>query len=161
MPLSDELEIFTNQTIEKINNCLEKFRYNVIIALFHEIYSFYKRKLEQRLNYKNLKINFKKILIIMMPVLPHLTNESLEILGENTDTEWPSPKKELLEKSEKQIVIQINGKKRNVISIRKGTEEKDVLKDIKDLKLVDKYIKDKKVFKVIFVKDKIINLLVK
>ncbi len=158
---NDELEIFTNQTIEKINNSLEKFRYNVIIALFHEIYSFYKKILEKKLNYENLKINFKKILIIMTPVLPHLTSESLQILGENDDTEWPSPKKELLEKSVKEIVIQINGKKRNIISLKKGVEEKEVLEYIKKLKLVDKYIKSKKVFKIIFVKDKIINLLVK
>ncbi len=156
-----ELEIFTNQTIEKINNSLEKFRYNVIIAIFHEIYSFYKKMLEKKLNYENLKINFKKILILMTPVLPHLTSESLQILGENNDTEWPSPKQELLEKNVKEIVIQINGKKRNIISLKKGVEEKEVLEYIKKLKLVDKYIKGKEVFKVIFVKDKIINLLVK
>ena len=97
----------------------------------------------------------------MTPVLPHLTSESLQILGENDDTEWPSPKKELLEKSVKEIVIQINGKKRNVILLKKGIEEKEVLENIKKLKLVDKYIKGKNMFKVIFVKDKIINLLVK
>ena len=97
----------------------------------------------------------------MTPVLPHLTSESLQILGENNDAEWPSPKQELLEKSVKEIVIQINGKKRNVILLKKGVEEKEVLENIKKLKLVDKYIKGKNMFKVIFVKDKIINLLVK
>ena len=41
--LNEEIEIFTNQSINKINIALEKFRYNVIIAVFHEIYSFYKK----------------------------------------------------------------------------------------------------------------------
>ncbi len=40
---NEEIEIFTNQSINKINYALEKFRYNVIIAVFHEIYSFFKK----------------------------------------------------------------------------------------------------------------------
>ena len=40
---SEELEVFTNQIINKTNQALEKFRYNVIIANYHEIYSFYKK----------------------------------------------------------------------------------------------------------------------
>ena len=39
---NNDLEIFTNQAIDRINFALEKFRYNVIIAVFHEIYSFIK-----------------------------------------------------------------------------------------------------------------------
>ena len=158
---NNEVEVFTNQAIEKINNSLEKFRYNVIIAVFHEIYSFYKKILEQKKNYRNLKFNFKKILIIMMPVLPHLASESLQILGEYDDIKWPDLKQELLQTDEKEIVIQINGKKRNTISIKKGMEEKDVLKYIKESKLVDKYIHKKEIHKIIYVKDKIINLIIK
>ena len=55
-----EIEIFTNQSIDKINFALEKFRYNVIIAVFHEIYSFFKKILEENKNYENLKVNFEK-----------------------------------------------------------------------------------------------------
>ena len=40
---NDDIEIFTNQSINRINFALEKFRYNVIIAVFHEIYSFLKK----------------------------------------------------------------------------------------------------------------------
>ena len=40
---SNDLELFTNQSINRINQSLDKFRYNVIIAIFHEIYSFYKK----------------------------------------------------------------------------------------------------------------------
>ena len=55
-----EIDIFTNQAIEKINFALEKFRYNVIIAMFHEIYGFYKKISDSNLNYANLEINIKK-----------------------------------------------------------------------------------------------------
>ncbi|MDA9598914.1 leucine--tRNA ligase, partial [Candidatus Pelagibacter sp.] len=38
-----EIDVFTNQSIDKINQALNKFRYNVIIATCHEIYSFFKK----------------------------------------------------------------------------------------------------------------------
>ena len=46
--INKEIEIFTNQSIEKINIALEKFRYNVIIAVFHEIYNYYNKVLEEK-----------------------------------------------------------------------------------------------------------------
>jgi leucyl-tRNA synthetase len=83
------LDVFTNQTINKINFALEKFRYNVIIAVFHEIYAFFNKIAESKTNYSNLKDNYKKILITMMPVIPHIVNESLEKIKEKEQVEWP------------------------------------------------------------------------
>ena len=40
---NSDLEIFTNQIINKINIALDKFRYNILIANYHEIYSFFKK----------------------------------------------------------------------------------------------------------------------
>ena len=53
-----EIDIFTNQALEKINISLEKFRYNVIIAVFHEIFNFYSKILEKNKNYNNLDENY-------------------------------------------------------------------------------------------------------
>ena len=57
---NEEIEIFTNKVINKVNNALEKFRYNIIIANFHEIYSFFRKITEKNINYKNLKKNYIK-----------------------------------------------------------------------------------------------------
>ena len=43
LDINNEIETFTNHAIDKVNFALEKFRYNVIIAVFHEVYSFYKK----------------------------------------------------------------------------------------------------------------------
>ena len=75
---NNEINVFTNQSIEKINYALEKFRYNVIVAVFHEIYNFFNKISEKQQNFENLKENYKKILIVMMPVIPHMANECLE-----------------------------------------------------------------------------------
>ena len=156
---SKEIDIFSNQTIDKINFALEKFRYNVIIAIFHEIYNFYKKIADNGKNYKNLGENFKKILIIMTPVIPHLSNECLKIFNCQVNIRWPDVKKELLEDDKKEIVIQINGKKRNTISTEKDIIEEKLIEKIKEMKIVEKYLENKKITKTIYIKNKIINII--
>jgi len=156
----EEIEIFTNQCIAKINFALEKFRYNVIIAVFHEIYSFLKKILEENKNYKNLLPNFQKILIVMSPVIPHLSSECLNIFGLEKNLNWPKVDEKYLKSDERIIVIQINGKKRNIITITKEMEEKELITKIKEMKLVDKYIDNKKISKIIYVKNKLINIII-
>ena len=156
-----ELEIFTNQMINKVNIALEKFRYNVIIAVFHEIYNFYIKIAEEDKNYKNLKESFGKILIIMMPVIPHLANEYHHQLTNNTNQiNWPPVNEELLISNEKEIVIQVNGKKRGNILININNTEDDIVKNIKDMKLIDKYFENKKISKTIYVKQRLINFII-
>ena len=156
-----EIEIFTNQAIDKINIALDKFRYNVIIAVYHEIYSFYKKVSDKNENYENLEINFKKILTLMMPVIPHLTSEFLITCFKENELRWPELNKKYLKTDKSEIVIQVNGKKRNVISLNKGTEQNIVIQKIKEMKLIDKYIENKKIFKTIYVEDRIINFILK
>ena len=158
--LNKEIEIFTNRSLEKINVSLEKFRYNVIIAVFHEIFNFYSKISEKKQNYKNLKDNFEKILIIINPVIPHLSRECLEQLSSKSSLNWPSVKKEYLETDKKEIVIQINGKKRGNLDIEKNMKENDIIEKIKKMSLSEKYIKDKKIIKIIYVKERLINLIV-
>ena len=156
-----EIDIFVNQAITKINFALEKFRYNVIIAIFHEIYSFLNKILETNTNYSNLKENYKKILIVMLPVVPHLANECLEKINENNDIKWPNVNNKFIQNDKSNIVIQINGKKRSVISVEKGLDEKKILEKIKHDKFVNRNIEGKNIFKTIYVQDKILNLIVK
>ncbi len=156
---NNEIEIFTNQSIEKINTALEKFRYNVIIAVFHDIFNYYNKVAENKNNYKNLRESFTNILAVMSPVIPHLTNECLSSVS-TKNFKWPKVKKEFLETDEKEIVIQINGKKRGNITINKKSEENEIVAKIKELDIIQKYIKDKKISKTIYVKERLINIIV-
>ena len=155
-----EIEVFTNQSIDKINFALEKFRYNVIIAVFHEIYSYLKKIIEENKNYENLKVCFEKILVVMLPVIPHIASECLGELGLKKVC-WPQIDQKYLKSDEKIIVIQINGKKRNTIKLIDEIEENDLLEKIKEMKLVDKYIDNKKIVKTIYVKNRLINIIIK
>ena len=158
---SEELEVFTNQIINKTNQALEKFRYNVIIANYHEIYSFYKKLIEKKQNYENLKDSYNKILLIMMPVIPHIINECIIKLGGIDQIKWPEVNNKYINSEINEIVIQINGKKRNTISIEKNIEEKQITEKINELKLIEKHLKNAKIVKTIYVKNRLINYIIK
>jgi leucyl-tRNA synthetase len=158
---NEELEIFTNQMINKINLALDKFRYNIIIASFHEIYSFYKKIIENEKNYQNLKVNFEKIILILTPVIPHIANECLYKLNFKEKIQWPKINKKYLIEETSEIVIQVNGKKRNTIVIQKNTGENEIINQIKDKQLIGKYLGGGELVKTIYVKDRLINYIIK
>ena len=158
---NEKLEIFTNQTIHKVNQALDKFRYNLIIAAYHDIYSFYKKIADEKKNYNNLKISFEKMILLMMPVIPHFANEYLDKFNFKNNLLWPEINKKFLVDKSNEIVIQINGKKRNSISINKEIDEKAIIKKIVDDHLIDKYLKDGEIVKTIYVKGRLINFIIK
>tara|TARA_B100000780_G_scaffold89223_1_gene61561 strand:- start:1781 stop:4180 length:2400 start_codon:yes stop_codon:yes gene_type:complete len=153
----DAMNIFVNQTINKMNTNLNKFSYNVIIANLHEIYSFF-NKVD---NSDNLIENYVKILRVMIPIVPHLAYECLNDFGQINDLAWPDVDNKYLKDDKKNIVIQINGKKRGVLEIMTDTDEKSLLEKIKKSVEFKKYIDDKTLIKTIFVKNRLINLIVK
>ena len=158
---SEELEVFTNQIIFKINHAIEKFRYNVIIASYHEIYSYLKNLIEKNENFENLKNSYEKMILTMLPVIPHIANECLNKSNFSGQISWPIIDKKYLNKETIEIVIQVNGKKRNLISIEKNLQEDQILKRIKEEKLIDKYLKSGELIKTIYVKDRLINYIIK
>ena len=158
---NEEIEIFTNQSINKVNQALDKFRYNLIISTYHEIYSFYKKIAEKKINFKNLKNSFEKMILIMIPVIPHFANEYLDKFNFKKDLQWPEINEKFLVNENNEIVIQINGKKRNTILTNKEIEEKELTNKIKNDHLIDKYLKDGEILKTIYVKGRLINFIIK
>ena len=164
-PVNDEsLSKFTNIMISKITQNLENFRYNVIIANFHEIHNFLIKELKNEISKNSLIENYSKILRILSPFIPHFSNECMDKLGEyetiNTNN-WPDIKEDLLVEEKINFVIQINGKKREIITINNNSSEDTINTIINSNEKLSGYIKNKKIIKRIFVPNKIINLIIK
>tara|TARA_Y100000816_G_C26031892_1_gene540214 strand:- start:287 stop:1189 length:903 start_codon:yes stop_codon:yes gene_type:complete len=158
--LDDKIEKFTNQTISKITNNLEKFNYNVIIANMYESYNFLINYIKINKNIKNLESNYKKILTCFFPVIPHFTSECLNDLGALENLSWPEYQKDLLDEDKVNIVVQINGKKRALLNVKKNIRETDLLEFIKKDNITEKYINNTKINKVIYVQNRLINILI-
>ena len=152
-----EIEIFVNKMIDKVTSSLEQFKYNTMIASFHEIISFFSNITKQEVNYKNLRVNFIKILTVMNPVIPHITTECLNNFKQKSDLNWPKANKEFLKQENCQIVIQVNGKKRGLITMKLDSDQSLVETKIKEDEIIEKYIKNQKLNKIIYIKNKIIN----
>ena len=97
----------------------------------------------------------------MLPVIPHIANECLKKLNYSDKPEWPNVDEEFLNNETLEIVIQINGKKRNLITIEKSMKEEQITKKIKEAKLIEKYLKSGELIKTIYVKDRLINFIIK
>ena len=157
-----KLSKFTNQFIKKITHNLNNFNYNVIIANLHEIHSFLSKEIENNYCSNTLIENYKKILITIMPIIPHFSNECLQSLNLkfNNDFTWPQYDETLLVEDSVNIVIQINGKKRGLIKTKKNISETQLLEVIQKEKNVYKYLNNQEIKKQIFVQDRLINFII-
>ena len=157
---SDKLIKFTHKFIKKIEDNLDNFNYNVIIANLHEMHSFLNKEIDNEYKKNTLTQNYEKILISIMPIIPHFSNECLNIINKNYQLRWPAYDNSLLVENETNIVIQINGKKRGLIKTNLNIDEEELLKLInKDSNLV-KYFINKKIKRKIFIKNKLINIII-
>ena len=157
----DDISKYTNKLIDKVTNNLKKFHYNGVVANLYESYNFLTKELEKTLDNKKLLSNYEKILYLMMPLIPHFASECLEDLKIINKNNWPIADKKFLIENEVDIVIQINGKKRSIIKCKKGVKEEILINLIKGNKKLKKFVEQKKINKSIFVKDKLINLIIK
>jgi len=158
---SNDISKFTNQLIDKVSKSLEKFGYNVIVAYFYETYNFLNKELEKEITKNNLLENYKKILFLMTPLIPHFTSECLKDLNIIDQQKWPLVDKKLLTSNNVNIVIQINGKKRSIFNTIKDISEQNLIKNIKKDEKIDKLLKNKEIIRSIFIKNKLINLIIK
>ena len=160
----ENISKFTNSLIKKINQNIENFRYNVIIANFYEMYNFLSKELNKPIDKNTLITNYSKILILLSPFIPHFAAECLEILKKYEKDliyKWPEIDKKYMLDENINLVVQINGKKREILKLKKNTSEEKILDIIKDNEKLKKFIQNKEIIKKIFVPNKIINLIVR
>jgi len=157
---NNDISIFTNQMIEKINYNLEKFHYNVIIANIYEAYNFFNQKLNNKANKNILLDNYTKFLSIISPIIPHFASECLTDLKLNPFQKWPEIDRNLIKNDTIKYVIQINGKKKATLESMRNISEEELIKEIMNNQNTKKIIENKKINKCFFVKNRLINILI-
>jgi len=156
----DELKKITNIFINNVTENLSKFTYNKIIANLHEVHFSLSKLIKKKYSSKTLNENYKKILICMMPVIPHFASECIELLKTKSAIEWPDLDKQLLIEEEINFVVQINGKKRGLIKTSRNISEEEIINLIKENKEINKYLGNQELKKKVFVPNKLINIII-
>ena len=93
--------------------------------------------------------------------MPHITNECLEKFNYSKEIAWPQIEEKYLHNDNVEIIIQVNGKKRSSVSTVKNINENKLLDLITKKQLIDKYLMSGQIIKTIYVKNRIINYIIK
>ena len=157
---SEDLNKFTNMFIKKMEKNLNNFSYNIIVANLHELHRFLVKEIEKPYSQKTIQKNYSKILITMMPIIPHFSNECIEMINKDNNCRWPEYDENQIKVSSNIIVIQINGKKRGLIEAKQNIQEKDLIELVLADKKLVKYLENKEIKKKIYIKDKLINIII-
>jgi len=149
-----------NKTIYNVTKNLDNFQYNVVIANIHEIYNLLcDQLLNNKTSNKTLKNEWEKITMLLMPLAPHLAHECCEKL--NKKFYWPQYNHKLLKDENCKIIIQVNGRKRGVLEMPVNSKEQTIVKKSKEIDNVLKYLENTEVIKNIYIKNKLINFIIK
>jgi len=153
---SAELKVL-HKTIKKIEEDTERFSFNTAVSTFMICVN----------ELADLKCHKKEILenvlILLTPYAPHIAEELWQQLGNESsvlDAAYPTFNTALLVESNKEYPVSINGKVRTNINLSLDLQQADVEKVIAENDIIQKWLEGKSPKKVIYVKNKMINVVV-
>jgi len=160
-----KLEKLLNKTIKKVGEDIEQMKFNTAISALMILLN--EMEKEQEIS----KEFFEKFLLILSPFVPHIAEElysgirnqesGIKVEGKSIfEQEWPKHNDDLLKDEKAKVVVQVNGKARGVVEIEVGTVQEGVLEIIKEDEKINQWIKGKKIKKVVFIQDKILNIVI-
>ena len=159
-----ELRRFSHQSIERVSNDIESFRYNTAVARIYELVDLLGRFPTQGDGAAEARREaIRTLLQLASPMIPHLAEEAWEALdfgGLVSASDWPVADPELLEQPEIVIPVQVNGRLRAEIRVpaKCGRDElsRTALKD----ETVQSFLAGKEPRRIIVVPGRIVNVVV-
>ena len=146
-----------HRTIRKVSADTEALQYNTAIATMME-YVNVLRDLGH-----GTRDTLEPLIVMLAPYAPHIAEELWEVMGHKTsvfEATWPSYDERLASAGDVEIAVQVNGKLRSRLTVPRGMAEKDVLARVLADEAVKKFVDGQKVKKVIYVQDRLVNLVV-
>ncbi len=160
-----KIKFYLNKTIYKVNKNIKKNYFNIAISeIMKFIKKFNKFKILNNKDYILYKKCINSIIILIYPFTPHISFYIWKKLKNKNiidKTKWLKYSKKKLIKKKIKLIVQVNGKKRYIIKIKNGLNEKQIKNKINKKKIINKFIKNQKIIKIIYIKNKVINYLIK
>lgn len=147
-----------HKTIKKVGEDMEEVKFNTAVAILMEWLNYLSAK------GKVQKEEYLTFLLLLAPFAPHITEELWQLLGNSKfssihQQSWPMFDNKYLEDQEVSVIVQINGKLRDVLLIQKDiVSSKEAVEEIaKSRQKVQKYLVGKRIKKVVYISGKVIN----
>jgi len=158
----------THQVIKKAINDIEKEQqFNTMIAAIMELFNTFSDTqfdLNNEDDKKLIKFVVKTIILLLAPVTPHFSEELWMQIGEKPSIfkqKFPEYDEKFVEEEKIEFVIQINGKIRDRIYVKKDITENEICKMVENNAKIKEMLTGKQIVKKIFVKNKLYNIVVK
>ncbi|OGI07632.1 MAG: leucine--tRNA ligase [Candidatus Melainabacteria bacterium RIFCSPLOWO2_02_FULL_35_15] len=169
--LLEDLYKTANYTIKSVSEDIssEKYIFNTAIARMTELVNAMYKFILNKESYsdvesKVLSFSFTNLLKLLAPLAPHITEELWSKLGGHYsvhEQKWPEYDKEALVTDKIELVIQMGGKKIDVLTTKKGQSQKELEKIALEQEKVKARMDGKELIKIVIVPDKIVNIVVK
>ncbi len=152
------IERVYHATVKKVADDIEGLRFNTAIS---QMMIFVNELTKTEVRPRQL---LEPFILLVSPFAPHLAEELWQKLGHNTSLAyepWPSYDPTKLQETTVEVVLQINGKLRSKLMVDKDTPEQELETMAVADETVKRHVDGKKILKVIVVKNKLVNLVVK
>lgn len=148
-----------HKTIKKVWEDIDEFKFNTAVS---QLMILVNQLTEQD---KISKQTFESLVILLSPFAPHLSEELWNQIWNQfsifTKWHWPKYDKDLIQEDEITLPVQVNGKTKWNIVISKWLTQDEVISQLKNDEKLWKIVTNWTIQKVIYVPEKIINLIVK
>jgi len=156
----------THETIAKVSDDIgRRYTFNTAVAAVMELMNaLAKFKDGSAQGRAVMKESLQSIILLLSPIVPHITHELWDILGGNSsllDHAWPKVDESALEKDNLQIIVQVNGKLRSRIEVPASASKDEIEAAAINDENVKRFTDDKQVIKVIVVPGKLVNIVVR
>ena len=151
-------EVLVNQTIKKVSDDIENIKYNTAVSALMILLNNYED--EESIT----KDEYRTLLHLLNPFAPHITeelNEKYSLGKPLCESSWPKYDETKIENDNYELVFQVNGKVRGKMEVSKETSKQEMEKLAKENENVKKFIDGKEIVKIITIKGKLVNIVVK
>ena len=155
---STNLEKSIHKTIKKVTEDLDNMKFNTAVSALMILLN------EMEKQETISKADYRTLLVLLNPIAPHITEELNDMyeLGEVIcKSTWPVCDESKLVEEEKEIAVQVNGKVRATIKVNINDDEETIKEKALSEENVIRHTEGKEIMKVIVIKGKIVNIVVK
>ncbi|WP_020187264.1 leucine--tRNA ligase [Methylopila sp. 73B] len=167
-PAAESLRRAAHGALARVEDDIERLRFNRCVAASYELANALGQALQAEAAPADdmafaLREAAEILVQILAPFMPHLAEESWSALGHATlvaETPWPKADPVLLASDVVTLPVQVNGKKRDEITVARDADAKAIEALVRELDVVQKAIGDKPIRKIIVVPQRIVNVVV-
>ena len=156
---ASELRRATHRAIEAVTDDVENLRFNRAVAQVYTLAG----AIDAKASAADRREALETLVLLIGPMMPHLAESCWQVLGHKTlvaDTAWPKADPALVKQDFVTYAVQVNGKLKATRQFARTDQQAHVEKAVQELEEVKRAVDGKVIRKIIFVKDRIVNIVV-